>query len=230
MPTTTVRPSASVWGKGAATYKVSPRRAVLRYSNEGTQVVDATHDTSSWSMIPIFIDPRVSIQRRQSETIQYAAHLGLWALSGELLYMPRLLQIPSTPVALSLGLGFDSIFNFVAARPGRSGSIRTGISVHPAFGDFRMALGVGGSFGTERSFIEGARQSLFTLRPEARLDSFVMFEMRLGGVDFGWGLKPYWTVWNRDVSAWRCSCDAVELASYEADWGAAIVVSVGVDG
>jgi hypothetical protein len=93
----------------------------------------------------------------------------------------------------------------------------------------RFGIGTGLSFAARRNYIAGVQQELDVLRPEARVDGLLSVELHLGGIYFSVGVQPYFTVWHGDVSAWRCGCLATELESYESDYGAAFVLSLGAN-
>lgn len=218
-----------------------PARAEATSPQTGPVTLRQTWDGEAAAGLPALFDPRLSMTLVASDRTQAMIHLG-WLSNGvELRYLMGSLR-SDTPLFVSLGGQTDGPLAVKAnALPGFAWETRAGLGLQPSIGrKLRLLLGAGASFGPRRRGVLAPDESigrneadnifpaeLRVLRPEVQGEALVGASLALGAaVRVAVAVQPFYVFASESAQSACFMCvEGVQLSSYHASWGLALMIS-----
>jgi hypothetical protein len=220
-----------------------PAEAEVVSPQTGPVTLRQSWDGEAAAGVPMFLDPRLSITLVASERAQVMLHAS-WLSNGvELRYLTGALG-PDTPLFVSVGGQTDG--PLATNWPGFAWEARAGVGVQPAIGKrLRLLLGAGASFGPRRRMLLAPDESIGrneadnifpaevrVLRPEVQGEALVGATLTVtGSFRMALVVQPFYVFRDGETKSACFMCvDGVQLTSYEATWGLALMISAAFPG
>jgi hypothetical protein len=218
-----------------------PSRAEVVSPQTGPVTLRQTWDGEAAPGLPALFDPRLSVTVVASDRAQAAVHAS-WLSNGiELRYLTSAVG-PDTPLFLRVGGQTDGPLLIPATGwPGFAWEARAGVSLQPSLGSWlRLLLGAAASFGPRRRAMLAPDESigrneadnifpaeLRVLRPELQGEALVGASLSLwSAVRVAVAVQPFYVFSSGTIQSACFMCaDGVQVMSYQASWGLAVMVS-----
>jgi hypothetical protein len=218
-----------------------PSRAEVFSPHTGPVTLRQTWDGEAGPGLPALFDPRLGVTLVASDRTQAAIHAG-WLSNGiELRYLATTVG-SDTPLLVSVGGQTDGPLLINANRwPGFAWETRAGVGLQPSLGSrLRLLLGAAASFGPRRRAMLAPDENigrneadnifpaeLRLLRPELQGEALVGASLALGSaVRVAVAVQPFYVLRRGTIQSACFMCaEGVQVMSYRADWGLALMIS-----
>jgi hypothetical protein len=218
-----------------------PARAEATSPQTGPVTLRQTWDGEAGAGVPALFDPRLSLTLVASRQVQAMIHAS-WLSNGiELRYLTGFFG-SDTPLFVTVGGQTDGPLAVKAnALPGFAWETRAGLGLQPSIGErMRLLLGASASFGPRRRGVLAPDESigrneadnifpaeLRVLRPEWQGEALIGASLSLGSaVRVAVAVQPFYVFASGTARSACFMCvEGVQLISYHASWGLALMIS-----